>query len=175
VRNMRELGSYYNLYSTTYLLASWISIFQVSFIANTPNKLANNNEITDENWQIAMKCQIKIMMSNFYQKLPTMLAMKFVLSIIPDVIIKEIKIKIKNYQQFYQKYDMWLYSNINIDGNILSSFFIENFILNFKSVITNNNPSISSSTFFIVETTIPLHFYHKSNYHPQKSNHLNPQ
>jgi hypothetical protein len=53
-----------------------------------------------------MKCQIKIMMSNFYQKLPTMLAMKFVLLIIPNVIVKGIKIKIKNCQQFYQKYDM---------------------------------------------------------------------
>jgi len=74
-----------------------------------------------------MKCQIKIMMSNFYQKLPTMLAMKFVLLIIPNVIVKGIKIKIKNCQQFYQKYDMWLYSNINIDGNILSSFFYRKF------------------------------------------------
>jgi hypothetical protein len=66
-------------------------------------------------------------MSNFYQKLPTMLAMKFVLSIIPDGIAKEIKIKIKNYQQFYQKYDLSLYSNINIDENILSSFFYRKF------------------------------------------------
>ena len=66
-------------------------------------------------------------MSNFYQKLPTMLAMKFVLSIIPDGIAKEIKIKIKNCQQFYKKYDMSLYSNINIDENILSSFFYRKF------------------------------------------------
>lgn len=66
-------------------------------------------------------------MSNFYKKLPTMLAMKFVLSIIPDGIAKEIKIKIKNYQQFYKKYDMSLYSNINIDENILSSFFYRKF------------------------------------------------
>jgi hypothetical protein len=89
--------------------------------------LANNNEITNENWQIATKCLLKIVMSNFYQKLPTKLAMKFVLSIIPDGIAKEIKIKIKNYQQFYKKYDMSLYSNINIDENILSSFFYRKF------------------------------------------------
>jgi hypothetical protein len=50
-----------------------------------------------------------------------------VLLIIPNVIVKGIKIKIKNCQQFYQKYDMWLYSNINIDGNILSSFFYRKF------------------------------------------------
>jgi hypothetical protein len=48
-------------------------------------------------------------MSNFYQKLPTMLAMKFVLSIIPDGIAKEIKIKIKNCQQFYQKYEYFIF------------------------------------------------------------------